>query len=94
MDYEANKKLRRSNRERRKEERGRDEEGRRMGFASGEDGGVKLLPRSREDDVKARMAMARSRNKRGHDGVNAASAAGHNHSVTLTTYPPIQHTHL
>ena len=75
MDYEANKKLRRSNRERRKEERGRDEEGRRMGFASGEDGGVKLLPRSREDDVKARMAMARSRNKRGHDGVNAAEAS-------------------
>ena len=75
MDYEANKKLRRSNRERRKEERGRDEEGRRMGFASGEDGGVKLLPRSREDDVKARIAMARSRNKRGHDGVNAAEAS-------------------
>ena len=75
MDYEANKKLRRSNRERRREERGRDEEGRRMGFASGEDGGVKLLPRSREDDVKARIAMARSRNKRGHDGVNAAEAS-------------------
>ena len=56
MDYEANKYEEAIEKGGRK---GRDEEGRRMGFASGEDGGVKLLPRSREDDVKARIAMAR-----------------------------------
>ena len=73
-DYEANKRLRRSNRERRKEERGRDDEGRKMGFASGEDGGVKLLPRSHEDDLRAKMAMARRRGRRDTTGVTEAAA--------------------
>jgi len=72
-DYEANKRLRRSNREKRKEERGRKDEGRRMGFASWEDGGVKLLPRSREDDLRAKMAMARKRGRR--DGGFSMDAA-------------------
>jgi len=44
-----------------------------MGFASGEDGGVKLLPRSREDDLRAKMAMARKRGRR--DGGFSMDAA-------------------
>jgi hypothetical protein len=54
-DYEANKALRKTNRGRREIEKKLREDGKNKGF--NDDGGVKLLPHSASDMLRARIAM-------------------------------------